>query len=267
MPGELDPKTREFYRDAMTAVGDAGIPFLVGGAYALERYTGIERHTKDIDIFVRPADAPRVLDLFAARGHRAERTHPHWLGKVYARDVDAFLDVIYRSGNGVCEVDDAWFEHAIESEVVGLTVGLCPVEEILWCKAFVMERERFDGADVAHLILSCGERLDWPRLVRRFGPHWRLLLAHVTLFGYIYPGHRTLIPERVVKELSKRLEDEAARPSEDDRLCLGTMLSRSQYLVDVERRGFRDARLGPGGTMTPEDVAQWTAAIAIDGSR
>ncbi len=267
MPGQLDPKTREFYRAAMTAVGDAGIPFLVGGAYALGRYTGIERHTKDIDIFVRPDDAPRVLDLFAATGHRAELTHPHWLGKVYARDGDAFLDVIYRSGNGLCAVDDAWFEHAIESEVVGLTVGLCPVEEILWCKAFVMERERFDGADLAHLILACGERLDWPRLVRRFGPHWRLLLAHVTLFGYIYPGHRTLVPDWVVKELSKRLEDEAGQPSGDDRHCRGTLLSRSQYLIDVERRGFRDARLEPGCAMTPEDVARWTASIAIDGSR
>ena len=40
-------------------------------------------------------------------------------------------------------------------------------EETLWSKAFVMERERYDGADVAHLILAHGERLDWDT------PVWR----------------------------------------------------------------------------------------------
>ena len=41
-------------------------PFLVGGAYAFARYTGIERHTKDFDVFVRPRDFDRALDAFAA---------------------------------------------------------------------------------------------------------------------------------------------------------------------------------------------------------
>jgi hypothetical protein len=33
----------------MGALRDAEIPFLVGDAYALARYTGIERHTIDPD--------------------------------------------------------------------------------------------------------------------------------------------------------------------------------------------------------------------------
>src|SRR5947209_1381921 len=169
MPLQLGPATREFYRRAMTRLRDAAIPFLVGGAYAMERYTGIERHTKDFDVFVRPRDAAGVLDLFSKAGYHTERTHPHWLGKVY--DQDAFVDVIYRSGNAVAEVDDAWFEHAEADEVLGIPVGLCPAEEILWSKSFVMERERFDGADLAHLLRARAERLDWPRLLGRFGPH------------------------------------------------------------------------------------------------
>src|SRR4051794_37395457 len=61
---ELDPETCRFYREALVIMEKAGIPFLVGGAYALQRYTGISRHTKDFDIFVRPTDAQRALKAF-----------------------------------------------------------------------------------------------------------------------------------------------------------------------------------------------------------
>ena len=95
--------------------------------------------------------------------------------------------MIFSSGNGLAVVDETWFEHATEQNVLGLTVLVAPAEESLWSKAFVMERERFDGADVAHIILAYGDRLDWHRLLERFGPHWRVLLAHLILYGFIYP--------------------------------------------------------------------------------
>ena len=34
---------------------------------------------------------------------------------------------------------------------LGAEVLLCPVEEILWSKGYIQERERYDGADIAHL--------------------------------------------------------------------------------------------------------------------
>ena len=57
----VDPQAREFYVAALAALNAAGLPYLVGGAYAFARYTGIERHTKDLDLFVRRADAPAIL--------------------------------------------------------------------------------------------------------------------------------------------------------------------------------------------------------------
>jgi hypothetical protein len=265
MPLDLDERTRTFYRQAMTTMQDARIPFLVGGAYAMERYTQIERHTKDFDVFVRPVDAPRVLDLFAAAGFSTEMTHPHWLGKVYCDD--AFVDVIFRSGNAVARVDEEWFEHAVDDEVMGIAVGLCPPEEILWSKGFVMERERFDGADVAHLLRACAERLDWPRLLRRYGAHWRALLVHLVLFGFVYPAERGRIPRWVMGDLLGRLHDELASDPAAERVCQGTLLSRSQYLIDLQRWGYQDARIEPRGGMTREEIDLWTQAIEVDGSR
>src|SRR5215203_812183 len=185
---ELGPETIAFYREAMDAFDEAGVPFLVGGAYAFAPYTGIVRHTKDFDVFVRPADFDRALAAFAARGWQTERTFAHWLGK--GRLGEDFVDVIFSSGNGVARVDEEWFDNAVAGEVLGRPVKLVPAEEMIWSKSFIMERERFDGGDVSHVFRSRASELDWDRLLRRFDVNggWRVLLAHLTLFGYIYPG-------------------------------------------------------------------------------
>jgi hypothetical protein len=258
MPVDLDPAAARFYRRAMTSLRKASLPFLVGGAFALERHAGISRHTKDLDIFVRPPDRDRVLDALAAAGCHTEVTFSHWLGKAFQGD--AFVDVIWSSGNGVARVDDGWFTHATASRVLGVSVRLCPPEEMIWSKAFVAERERYDGADVAHLLLSCGDRIAWRRLVRRFGPHWRVLLAHLVLFGFVYPGEHSRIPVWVMALLGRRLAGEVAGDGQADRVCRGTLLSRAQYAADVADWGYRDARRHPGGTMSDEEIARWTAA-------
>jgi hypothetical protein len=256
---ELDPETSAFYRQVLEALNQADQVFHVGGAYALTHYTGIVRHTKDLDIFVHPRDWEAVLQTLADAGFRIERTFPHWLGKVFA--TDAFIDVIFSSGNGIAEVDDLWLEHGEECEVLGIPVQVSAVEEIIWSKSYLMERERFDGADIAHLLRARGPQLDWDRLLQRFGPHWRVLLAHLILFGFIYPGERASIPNRVLSKLLSRLQEEQGRVPPTGRLCQGTLLSREQYLPDIQQWGYRDARLAPQGQMDRAAIAQWTAAI------
>jgi hypothetical protein len=254
-----DPKANHFYSHVLDVLAAAKVPFLVGGAFALYRYTGIARFTKDFDIFILRADRDRVLDLMTREGYETEVSFGHWLAKVHHDD--AFVDVIYSSGNGVAEVDAGWFEHAVGDDVLGHPIKLVPPEEMIWSKAFIMERERFDGADVAHLIRGLGEKLDWRRLTARFGGNWRVLLAHLVLFGYTYPGERSRIPGSVMDELIARLEAEVWTPPTGDRLCRGTILSREQYLMDIDEWGYRDARLMPEGNMTVEDAERWTAAI------
>ena len=238
---------------------EARVEFLVGGAFALVRYTGIDRDTKDLDLFVRRADWPKATDALEAGGFETELTFPHWLGKAFGgRTREFFVDLIFSGGNGVAEVDDEWFAHALGGEALGFPIRLVPVEEMIWSKAFVMERERFDGADVAHLIRAKQDELNWPRLVQRFGEHWRVFLAHLVLFTYIYPNERA--PRQALDELVTRL---SAGPSADPelRICRGTLLSRAQYLVDVEKWNYADARLVPLGTMTPEELEVWTDGI------
>jgi len=254
---ELEPRTSRFYINALAVLAEAEVPYLLGGAYALAHYTGIARHTKDLDLFVRPADAPRALDVLSHTGYRTEMTFPHWLGKAFSGD--DFVDVIFCSGNGLCAVDDEWFAHAVAMDARGGAM-LCPVEELIWQKCFIMERERFDGADLNHLLRACGPVLNWDRLLRRFGPYWQLLLGQLLLFSFVYPAEQGKIPARILDTLLERWRKETRLADTEEKVCRGTLLSRMQYLIDTERWGYQDARLPPRGTMTPEQITHWTAA-------
>ena len=247
----------------MQLLTDHEIAFLVGGAYALQRYTGIVRHAHDFDIFIRRGDYVRLMELLTEAGCRTELTYPHWLGKAHSGE--DFIDVIFSSGNAISGVDDEWFEHAEHGEVLGRSVLLCPAEEVIWSKAFVMERERYDGADVAHLIRAVGDRLDWPRLLRRFDQHWRVLLSHLVMFGFVYPAERKQVPDWVLTELMQRMEADTKAAAPRERVCQGTLVSRMQYRVDIEDWGYHDARVLPGGPMTQAEVDHWTASFDRDG--
>jgi hypothetical protein len=137
---------------------------------------------------------------------------------------------------------------------------LCPAEEMIWSKAFIQERERHDGADVLHLLRQLGPTLDWHRLLTRFDEHWPVLFAHIVLFRFVYPDMRDRVPTWVVEELTRRFVEQ---PPESKHVCRGTLLSREQYLHDLDRLNYADARLVvEGGGMTPEEIEIWTAAIS-----
>jgi hypothetical protein len=257
----LSEQSIRFYRRALAILRDSGVPHLVGGAYAFARYTGIERHTKDFDVFIRRDDFGRAAWAFQKAGYKAELSFPHWLGKAFAGD--DFVDLIFSAGNGIAEVDDLWFEHAVKDNVFGVDVELIPAEEMIWSKGLIMERERYDGADVAHIIRAAGDRLDWRGLLERFGKYWRALYAHIVMFGFIYPSDREQVPAWVIDELTKRMRGE--KGNADEKVCYGTIVSRQQYLKDVSDWGYEDARRVEG-LMSDDAIDQWTAGIEVDGA-
>ena len=248
---EPDPKTRDFYLHALDLMDHSGARYVVGGGYAMACYTGIIRHTKDLDVFIKRADRDRVLAVFAKAGYETELHWPHFLAK--AMTEDAFVDILYSSANGLCVVDDAMLERPVDEEVLGRRAPLCPIEEMIWSKAFVQSRDRFDAADIMHLIRARAETIDWQRLRRRFrNGHERVLLSHLVLFGYVYPAERDRVPFAVIDELFAAARDE---PREERRVCRGTFLSNDQYLFDVGKWGYADARLKPEGPLSFEEIA------------
>lgn len=239
-PAVPDPRAEALYSRALERLIESGIPFLVGGAYAMREYVGISRWTKDLDLFCPRTEGERVLEVLEATGWEVELTDPVWLAK--GRLQDLLIDVLFNSGNGLHPVDQSWFRRAPAVQVFGLLVRLVPVEEMILSKAYVQERDRYDGPDIHHLILRHGRNLDWHHLLALLEPHWEVLLAHLVTFRFVYPSEHDQVPTWVMRELLRRVEDQLDSPPTMDRVCQGTLLSRTEYEIDVREWGFRDAR-------------------------
>ncbi|EYF00954.1 hypothetical protein [Chondromyces apiculatus] len=221
---------------ALAAMIDGEVPFLVAGKYAQFAYTGIYRETKDLDLFLLERDLPAAFRVLEKAGFRTEIQDARWIGKAYFGD--SFVDLIFASSNGLCVVDDLWFQHAREGAVLGYQVPLAPPEEMIFSKAFVDERERFDGADINHLIYACGHEMDWERLLARFGPHWELLFAHLSMYRFVYPGARRQVPDWVMDELCRRTQAVSRAGDAASEVCRGHLISNEQYRQDYELRGM-----------------------------
>jgi hypothetical protein len=230
---------REVYRSALSTLNRAGVPYVTSGLYALYEYTGIYRQTKDLDLFVEPAHVVGAARALAAAGFRLYLEQAHWLAK--AMHDDKQIDIIFGTGNGLSFIDAGWYEHSRAGILAGVPVRVAPPEELLWHRLFVAERHRSDVSDVLHLILARGDEFDWERLLSRVGGYWRLLLAQVHMYDFVYPGHRPRIPRWV----RRRLYDQADAEIDvvgDESVCQGTLISRFSYNIDVREWGFRDLR-------------------------
>jgi hypothetical protein len=231
-----------FYAEAVQELSKLGLPFLLAGTYAFSAYTGITRATKDLDILCKPSDYPRILDRFKTLGYAIEIEDERWLAKIFRGEY--FFDVIFASLHGVMPVSDQWFEHALRVEVFGTPVHVIAPTELIWSKAFVQLRHRYDGADIVHLILKQHDRIDWRRLLGYMDLHWEVLLVHVLNFRWAYPSEREQVPRWLMDELLGRLEQQLDLPPPRVKICHGRMLSPIDYEWAIKEWGFTDVSEG-----------------------
>lgn len=230
---EQRQEAHAFYREALELLNESGAEFMLGGAFCMFHYTGIYRDTKDLDIFCKATEYPKILKFFADLGYKTELTDVRWLAKVFKGDY--FIDIIFDTVNNICRVDDTWYQHAVVDEFVGCKVKLLPPEELIFCKIYVQNRERYDGADVNHVLLKQGKTLDWKRLLQRMDPHWHLLLAQLIVFQFVYPSeYQEIIPKWLFDELMKRAQEQYDLPSAVERVCRGPIIDQTQYQIDIK---------------------------------
>ena len=158
MPSQ-EKEERDAHRRALAVLQEQGFEPMVGGAYALKTHTGIWRDTKDLDLFLRKDHIERALEALDREGYRTEFTDPLWIAKAFRGAY--FIDLIFSSGNGIATVDDLWRRRAETCEVLDREALVVPAEEMIWSKAFIQERERFDRADIHHLLRAKGAQMDW----------------------------------------------------------------------------------------------------------
>lgn len=87
------------------------------------------RPTKDIDVFCKPGDAPRLLARFKAEGYRVSVEDDRWIAKVWSGE--HFFDVIFNMSSASGPITDAWFTEVYTAEVYGTQVRLTPPTEFI----------------------------------------------------------------------------------------------------------------------------------------
>lgn len=231
-------QAEQFYAEALAELEAVGMPYLLGGGWAVRHYTGIQRDTKDMDVFCRCGDHQAILKHFAEKGHTVQLYDVRWLAKIL-RD-DHFVDLIWDTTNSICRVDDDWMARSRSGIALGREVRYVPPEELIWCKMFVMNRERFDGADVNHLLLKQGATLDWSLLLRHMDPHWHILLGHLLFFQFTYPADfHDIVPAPLFMDLLERARMQYELPPPMEKVCRGPIVDQTQYAIDIREWNYK----------------------------
>jgi hypothetical protein len=237
VPEPLPEEQRRLFHELLELCNRQQIPYAVSGAFALQQHTGIWRYTKDLDLFLTLANLPRALALLESAGYVCEVCDPVWLAKAH-RD-EFFVDLITGMSNGVIVVDDSWIEHAKPATVLGVETRVLAPEELIASKLFVTRRERFDGADIAHVVFALRGQLDWQRVLEVAGEHWEMLFWALVLFHYVYPAHANYVPSVIWSDLLGRFRDAITHP---DPMApfRGSLVDEKMFAIDVNEWGLHD---------------------------
>lgn len=231
-------KAKEFYTGVLTVLQEHGLNFMLGGGFAMYHYTGIERDTKDLDIFCKPSEYPKILKLLADHGYDTQLTDVRWLAKI-CKDGE-YIDIIFDTVNNICTVDDSWYQYAEDGQYEGIPVKYIPAVELVWCKIYVQNRERYDGSDVNHILLKYGKEFDWKRLLFRIDQHWHLLLSQLLIFQFVYPAdYHDIIPQWLFDELIVRAKEQYDIPAALEKVCRGPIIDQTQYEVDIKLWNYK----------------------------
>jgi Nucleotidyl transferase of unknown function (DUF2204) len=237
VPLKLPIKQQNLFREVLQLFEQNNLPYAVSGAFALRQHTHISRFTKDLDVFLSPEHVSIAMVFLKELGFHCEIADPVWLAKVHRGAY--FVDLIAGMSNGAITVDDSWIQRARPAQIVGVNTRVVAPEELIASKLFVTRRERFDGADIAHIIYALEGRLDWDRIIELAGEHWELVLWNLILFRYIYPAQSNYVPQELWKELFSRLAAELRSPNPASRFR-GSLIDPKMFAIDVEEWGLDD---------------------------
>jgi predicted nucleotidyltransferase len=147
--------------EAVEAIEDAEIPYaFIGGLAAV--LLGPPRSTNDIDFFVKPDDAPRVLEVLGERGFATKTHDPTWLLKAVKEGV--LVDVIFRSEGDVF-LDDEMIARTTVGEFKRQRLRIVSAEDLIVMKALAHDRETHYWYDALDLLAYA--EIDWDYVLKR----------------------------------------------------------------------------------------------------
>jgi hypothetical protein len=170
---------------AVAALRDQGLPFLIGGGLASWARGGPQtRH--DLDFVVKREDAQCALEALGEAGMRTERPPEEWLYKAWDGPVQ--VDLIFEPRG--LEVNDELIGRGDELHVLGITLPVMALEDVLVTKLLALDEHALDYSGVLEIARALREQVDWPSLRRRVGgdPYAAAFFVLVEELGIVPEG-------------------------------------------------------------------------------
>jgi hypothetical protein len=202
---EMDRAIFETFKEGTDALEQGNVPYVIGGGIAVWAY-GRQRWTKDIDVFLKPEDAGRALDVLSAAGFRTEMTDPTWLYKAFAGD--QMIDIIFKS-RGDIYMDDESLARGVVREIdgIGVSFRFMAPEDLIIRKIFAMHEHRPDWYDSISVIEGLKGDLDWAYFMKRAQIDTGRVLSFLLFAESVYPRDRAFIPFWVIRQLAQQVLD------------------------------------------------------------
>src|SRR4051812_32568702 len=143
-------------KKAGAALRGAGVPFLLGGSLASWARGGPEtRH--DLDLMIKPDDAPRAVDALRDAGMRIEDPPEEWLVKAW--DGDTLVDLIFWPKG--LPVDDDVIARGEERSVLGMEMRVMALEDVLVTKLMALTEHSLRYESLLPIARALREQIDW----------------------------------------------------------------------------------------------------------
>lgn len=149
-------------KKAVAALREADIPFLLAGSLAVWARGGPETQ-HDLDFVVKPEDADRALAALERAGMRPEKPPEEWLHKAW--DGEVLIDLIF-APRGL-DVTDEVIERGELLHVVGITIPVMAIEDVLATKLMALHEHELDYTSLLRIARAVREQIDWPSLRNR----------------------------------------------------------------------------------------------------
>src|SRR5207248_4516923 len=111
------------------------------------------------------------------------------------------VDIIWAMANQRAQVDEGWFVHAGSVIIRGERLPVLPMEEFMWCKLYIMQRDHCDWTDLFNLLYAQGPRINWKRVIYRLQQDTPLLKAILTIYGWLCPKRLQKLPSSLWRML------------------------------------------------------------------
>jgi len=153
----------ETAKRAAGVLKDANVPFLLAGGLASWARGGPQTD-HDVDVFVKPADADAALEAFEEAGFKTDKPPERWLYKAYDED-GTLVDIIFRPSGG--PVNDEYFTHAEELEVMAVSMKVASLEDVLTTKLLALNEQEPDFGSVLEISRMLREQVNWDHVRER----------------------------------------------------------------------------------------------------